>query len=331
MQRRVVTVAAALLLAVVAGVAGYTLIEGWPIFDSLYMTVITLATIGYGETHPLSNAGRAFTIVLILSGLGIVAYSFTMFTAMIVEGELGRVLRRRKMEKEIAALKDHYIVCGAGPTGRAIVEELHKTGRAFIVIEKDKEKVERFRDRGYLVMESDPTDDESLGAAGVGRAKGVFCSLDADRDNAFVALSARGLNPSLRIVTEQVEEGVREKLLRSGSDIVVNPGFIGGLRMASEMIRPAAVGFMDSMIRGATKETFRIEEVVVPAGSAFVGRGIRELKKEILDDALLLALRQEQGQYEINPSDDLVIAAGTVLVLLMKPLRLAVLHERIKT
>lgn len=220
------------------------------------------------------------------------------------------------MEKQIANFRNHYIVCGAGPTGRAICEELYKTGRPFVVIEKDQQHAKRLESHGYLVVLDDAMEDEALKKAGIEHAYGVFCALGSDRDNAFVSLSARGLNPKIKIVGEQVDEGVREKLLRSGTDAVVNPRFIGGLRMASEMIRPAAVGFMDAMIRGQTEGTYRIEEIEILPGSILENKPVKNIKTCVSPDTLALAVRNAKAVYEINPSPERLLKAGETVVVL---------------
>ncbi|MEK7656696.1 MAG: NAD-binding protein [Elusimicrobiota bacterium] len=322
----VILILASVLLV---GTVGYVVIEGWSVFDGLYMTIITVATVGYGETHPLSIAGRVFTIFLIFGGLGAVGYAFSTLTAFIIEGELRDVLRRRKMLSKIAALRKHYIICGGGNTGRIIMEELSKTERPFVVIEKDEERAKHLQDRGWLAICGDAMGDEELESAGVHRAHGVFCVLADDRDNVFAVISARGLNPMLRIVSELHDDSVRDKLQRSGADAVVSSGFIGGLRMASEMIRPAAVGFMDHMIRDKQR-AIRFEEVPIPDDSPIVGKPLGELKGSQGGAALVLALREgETGRYEFNPSPERNLEAAQVLVVIGDPQQVKDLKTRV--
>lgn len=326
-RMRILGMAGALLAVLAAGTAGYRLIEGWGLFDSLYMTVITLATVGYGETHPLSPAGRVFTIFLILGGIGVVTYVFSTVTAAIVEGELSQAFRRRGMQKEIDRLSGHYIVCGGGHSGWVICRELMKTGRAFVLVERREEAIAKVNEKlgGFscLAVAGDATEDEILKKAGVERASGIFAALRNDQDNAFVALSAKGLNPKLRVVSRQLELGSREKLLRSGADQVVNPEFIGGLRMASEMIRPAAVGFLDSMIRDRDS-VVRFEELSVPEGSPLAGRTAGSVKGADGNAPLLVAVWDPStGKYEINPLASRVLKAGDKLVMIGEMSRLA--------
>ena len=314
-RRRLLVAGGSLAAMFLIGTAGYVLIEGWSWFDSLYMTTITLATIGFGEVHPLSTSGRAFTIFLAAGGLSVAAYSFSSLTALIVEGELTDVLRRRKMSSKISALKDHYIVCGGGNTGRTIIEELRRTDRPFVVIEKNDEKARKMQEAGTLVVHADALTDESLEAAGITGAAGVFCVLENDRDNVFVAISARGLNARARIVSEIHDEHVRPKLLRGGADAVVSSNIIGGLRLASEMIRPATVGFLDSMIRDAASN-YRFEEIAVPPGSPLIGKSAADAEKGAAS-ARVLAIRQgDSPRYDINPPASRRLASGETLVVI---------------
>lgn len=313
-RERVMLVGGLFICALTTGMLGYHWIEGWSLFDALYMTVITLGTVGYGETHPLSHGGRVFTIFLILFGISALTYALSALMAFIVEGDLKDAIRRRRMEAKIAELENHYILCGAGHTGHSIMEELSKTHRSFVVIEKDHSRVEAIRQRNILVLHGDATDDDVLIKAGIKKARGLFGALPTDPENVFVAISAKGLNPGLRIIMRQTEAGVAEKLKRSGADVVVDPGFIGGLRMASEMIRPAAVGFLDSMLRMEGK-IFRIEEVIVPADSPLKGHPLGDLKGAQGNAALVLAVKHPHARtYELNPDPLRKIEPGEILV-----------------
>lgn len=329
---RLLGVAALLAGVLAAGTLGYRLIERWSWFDSLYMTVITVGTVGYGETHPLSGAGRVFTICLILGGIGLFTYAFSTLTAVVIEGDLSEALRRRRMEKEIAGLSGHYVVCGAGHTGGVICAELRKTGRAFVVVDRDREAVEKLAERlgaEFPSVLGDGTEDDVLRRAGVERAAGVFAVLSSDQDNAFVVLSAKGLNPKARVLACQKTLGVREKLLRSGADGVVDPEFIGGLRLASEMIRPVTVGFLDSMLRERGSHV-RFDEIAVPEGSPLVGRPVSEIKGAEGNVPLVVAVVPAgSDRYEINPAAARAIAGGDRLVLIGETEALEALRRRV--
>lgn len=306
----------ALCLVLLGGTVGFSVIEGWPIFDSLYVTIITLTTIGYGDMTPGGTPGRIFTILLSLCGLGVMAYSFSMLTAFIIGGEMTDVLRRRKMEARIRELDRHYVICGAGYTGHTIMEELSNTDRPFVVIEKDESKAKRLKAEGRLVVHDDALSEDVLEQAGVRKARGLFCTLDSDRDNVFLALTARGLNPTARIVSEVHDDSVRDMLARSGVNAAVGINYIGGLRMASEMIRPAAVGFLDSMIRDR-KSTYRFEEVVIPESSAMVGKPVGSIKSSPGEVPMILAIKPpNSASFSINPASDVELKAKDVLVVL---------------
>ncbi|MBI5211653.1 MAG: potassium channel protein [Elusimicrobia bacterium] len=331
--QRLAQVLALMAIVLMVGTFGYHVIARAPLFDCFYMTVITLATVGYGETITLDHAGRVFTVLLIMGGIGAMTYAFSTITSIIVEGQLSAAFRRRRMEKDIAALSGHYIVCGGSHAGRVITAELQRTSRPFVLIDRDPEEIKKIAERtpghALLSVVGDATTDETLRAAGIERAAGVFAVLATDQDNAFVALGAKGLNPNVRVVSRQRELDVRQKLFRSGADNVVNPEYIGGLRMASEMIRPATVGFLDSMIRD-TASVVRFEEVDVPEGSPFVGRKIREFKGAEEGNAPLLVavLDPSTKKFEINPDPERAIKAGDALVMLGEVSKLSQMRER---
>ena len=330
MHKRLASVIGLIILTLVAGTVGYILIEDWVPFDAFYMTVITLATVGYGETNPLTYEGRLFTLFLILGGVSIIAYAFSMLTSIIVEGQLSIVLKRRRMEKEIAKFSGHYIVCGMSHSARVIMEELQKTGRTFVLVDRDRETVERLIAEGLKVVEGDATEEETLKRAGVLKAAGVFAVLSSDQYNAFLALTAKGLNSKVRVVSAQKEIGVRQQLLRSGADNVVNPEYIGGLRMVSEMVRPATVGFLDSMMR-ERDSVVRFDEVAVPEGSPFVGRPVGDVKGSEGHAPLLVAvLEKETGRYDINPDSKRPIKSGDRLVMIGEASELSDLRKRIE-
>lgn len=314
------------------GTTGYHLIEGWGFLDSVFMTVITLSTVGYGETRPLGDGGRIFTICLILGGIGVMTYAFSTITSIIVEGQLSTAFKRRRMQKAIGKLSGHYIICGGGHAGGVIAGELKKVGRPFVVVEKHKPVAEEFLQRmgeDILMVEGDATLDETLQKAGMERAAGVFAVLATDQDNAFVALTAKGLNAKARVVCCQKELGVREKLFRSGADNVVNPEFIGGLRMASEMIRPAAVGFLDSMIKDKDS-VVRFDEIAIPESSPYIGKTIGSIKGAEGNKPLVVAvLENGSGKYDINPEPGRLISAGERLVLIGELTQLHELHKQI--
>ncbi len=314
--RRAIQLSALLLFILCAGVLGYHTLEGWSLFDSLYMTVITLATVGYGETHPLTLGGRAFTIFLILGGMSIIFYALTEITTFVVEGEMTGILRRRRMNRQISRLKNHYILCGAGRSGSHVLNELRKTGRMCVVIEKDPIKVKSLLSEHVPVIEGEATEDVVLRAAGIERATGLVTALPTDKDNLFVVITARGLNPSLRIVSKVEEIAARDKFLRSGADTAVSANFIGGMRMASELIRPTTVSFLDTMLYGTP--TLRVDEVTVLPTSKYIGMPIAKCDPIRSSGVVLVTLRQQGGKsgFQFNPSQDTHLASGDVLIII---------------
>jgi len=306
------------------GVVGYKIIGGedWTFFDCLYMTAITVSTVGYGEVIDLSAnpVARGFTIVFILLSLGTIAFAVTSITSFIVEGELKNILGRRRMEKEIAKLKEHYIVCGSDETAETIIQELVLTQKPFVVVEPLQEKIDRLSALGnILFIHGDPTEDSILIQAGIERAKGILLSLPNDEANLFVTISARSLNPDTRIVTKGIDVKSHKKMFKAGSDAVVSPSFIGGMRMVSEMIRPAVVTFLDMMLRERA-EVLRFEEIRVKKGSSLEGMTLEEASIEKETGSLLVAVRKAgSNKYNFNPPKKTEIQEDDVLVLIATP------------
>lgn len=328
-RKRLILILVLLLMIIIIGVVGYEVIEKWELLDSIYMVVITLASVGYSETHPLSDAGRVFTVFLILGGMGVLFYSLSTITMFIVEGELQDVLRRRRMDKQVQELKDHYIICGSGETGKNIVGELAKTKRDFVVIEQNIENIKQLNEPNLIYIEGDATEDAILLEAGIKKAKGLVSALPSDRDNLFVVLTARELNPALRIVSRCIEEESEPKLRKAGADSVVSPNIIGGLRMASELIRPTTVSFLDIMLRGEEK-ALRVEEAKVGPNSHFIGKSIGEAKIPQKTGLLIVALNKEGLDYQFNPSSSTKLAANDVLIVIGSPEQVNDLKEMVK-
>jgi len=311
--RRLIFAIGLLISVLLAGVVGYRVVEGWDFFDSLYMTVITIASVGYNETHPLTFYGRIFTIFLIMLGVGTLAYGLTAATAFVVEGTLTDIIGRRKMEAEINKLKDHIVLCGIGETGRHVAEEFLKIQVPFIVVDKDSDRIRQMEKIGrFLYIEGDGTDDEILLRSRIKEAKGLVSALPEDKDNVFVILSARGLNPNLRIVSKVVEAESRVKLAKAGADTVVSTNSIGGLRMASEMVRPTVVSFLDKMLR-AGGDDVRVSEAKIPAGSKLVGCQLREAMIYENTGLVVIGIARRE-RYELNPGPDSRLQEGDGLI-----------------
>lgn len=332
-RRRLLTAAAGTLIVFVVGVIGYMIIgRGEHRFlDSLYMTVITLTTVGYGEIIPMDNnpAGRIFTMILIVFGMGILVYFASTVTAFFVEGQLEQVFWRKRMRKAISELKEHVIVCGDRVVAGHVIDEMRRVRRSVVSVHPAGTPHPLVTTEGELLhVEGDPSDEEVLREAGIMRAAGLVAAMESDRENVLCTLTARQTNPIMRIVSMLVEPRNESKLRRAGADSVVSPFSIGGLRMASEMIRPAVVTFLDSMLRDRDRN-LRIEEILVGRGSPAVGKPLRELHVNAIPGLLLLALIEgKDGRYHFKPKDDLVVAEAATLIVMGDPAAVGQLREK---
>lgn len=311
----------ALFLILVIGTIGYWFIGGGQdsIIDAFYMTVITITTIGFREVIDITGnpAGQVFTILVALSGIGVLFYSISNFTALAVEGELTDSFRRRRMEKKASNSRGHYIVCDVGSVGSHIVQELFLTERLFVVVDRNKDNVEKalVKFPNMIVVEGDTADNTILLKAGIENARGLFAVTEDDNDNIVISLTAKQLNPSIRVVARCNEVKNEDKMRRAGADAVVSPSFIGGLRIVSEMIRPAAVSFLDIMLRDREKN-LRVEEVLV--SDSFIGKKISELDLIKHRHFLLLAVRTD-NDWVYNPPNDYIIKPKNTFVFLATP------------
>jgi voltage-gated potassium channel len=291
----------------------------WTLFESFYMAVITLSTVGFGELphmHDVPGA-RPLTIVLILSGLGAIAYVQGNLTALLVEGVIGDAFRRKRMRKAIGETSGHIVVAGAGSTGKHVIEELVATHTPFVAIDRDHGLLERLsKDLAggkMLYVHGDATDDNALLDAGIERARGLVAALTHDKDNLYVTLTARSLNPSARIVSKVVEDHAAAKMMKAGATSVVNPTMIGGRRMASDLIRPEVNEFLDQMLRDKSKN-LRIEEVAIPSGSTF--SCVKDVPVDREARVLVVAVRNAQREFIYNPDPDQPLGEGCTLIVM---------------
>jgi voltage-gated potassium channel len=304
-----------LALVLLVGSLGYALIEGWSLFDALYMTVITLATVGFNEVHELSQQGKAFTILLIICGTGVIAYSLGSLIQFMVEGQLRQVVGRRKMHKTIGTLKNHYIICGFGRIGQLIGKEFQARPVPFVVVEKNPHLCERLAREGYLFVQGNATDDDCLLAAGIQRARGLITAVTADTDNVYITLTARGLNPGLFILARAGEEGAEVKLMRAGASKVISPYTIGAARMAHAILRPSVVDFIEL---ATTRENLalQIEEIEVAANSSLAGQTLISAGLRQTMGIIIVAIKQPDGHMLFNPQPQTIINAHSVLIIL---------------
>jgi voltage-gated potassium channel len=313
-----------IIVIVLIGTIGFKIIGGsrTTFLDALYMTAITISTVGYGDVIGLDDKpwGKLFAIFFIFAGAGTVAYLFTSLAAYIIGGELRRVFRRRGMEKRIEKMKNHYIVCGIGMVGLYIVKELYQTKRHVVAIDMDEQVMESLKAQNINVdmMTGDATENEILDKAMVHRAKGLFATTNSDNDNVVIALTAKQLNPSLRVISRCNDTKNIDKIKRAGADGVVALNYIGGLRMASEMIRPNVTSFLDKLLR-ETDSPLRVEEVHVPAHSAYIGKRVGVIDFKDMGNTLLISARTEDGEWIYNPYPDTVLKSGMHLLMLTTP------------
>jgi voltage-gated potassium channel len=328
LQKRLAQIGVLFLAVFTAGTIAFMLVEGWSLMDALYMTTITLSTVGFQEVHPLSTGGRLVAMALILGGTGSLAYGLSVVTAFIVEGELRDILGKRRMEKALARLHGHVIVCGAGETGKHVVDELLKTKTPCVVIEQNLARCKHLERFGPIpVIEGDATDGGVLTRARIGLARGLIATLPSDKDNLFVILTGRELNPNIRIVSRLIEDESLPKLRKAGADAVVSSNQIGGLRMVSEMIRPRVVSFLDSMLRDPHR-VLRVEEAEVVPGSPVVGKSLREVDLINRVGLVVIAKRQgPDGDFEYNPRPSSVLNAGEFLIVCGEPGQVEALRE----
>lgn len=304
-----------LLFVLVYGSVGYCLIEKWSIFESVYMTVITVSTIGFQEIHTLSDVGRVFTLTLVFFGLGVMAFCVNNGVRTIFEGEFQEIYRKRKLEKILKSLNNHYIVCGYGRMGKVICDELRGKGLSVIVIEHEDIKLDD--NDNILLITGDATNDELLIKCGVQRAKGLITALSSDAENIYVVLSARGLNPDLLIVARASDNGAEPKLLRAGANKVVSPYQIGGLRIAHTVLKPAVVDFLEIANKSGDVD-LEMEEILVEAGSFLSNKTIQDVKQKMDMDVILIAIQKINTEMIFHPPGTTPVRTGDKLITIGK-------------
>ena len=299
-----------LVLALLYGTIGYRVIEGYSLLDAVYMTVITLATIGYGEIEPLSPTGRIFTITLVAFGVVVVFDLIARFTTLLASGRLSRSIERRAMQREISRLSDHFVICAFGRVGRAATQELVRQGADVVVVETQEALEERLVEADVPYLIADPSEEAVLEEAGIRRARGLLCAVDSDVVNVYITLSARALNPDLFIIARASRPESVEKLRRAGADRVVSPYAVSGVRMASQALQPAMLEFVDMV---SVAPELRIEELVVGAGSGLAARTVRDVCSPY-DGVMVLAVRSPGGELLIPPRADTVLGEGDLII-----------------
>jgi voltage-gated potassium channel len=311
------------MAVMVLGTAGFVVLEGWGAWDALYMTVITMTTVGFHEIHPLGPAGQAWAMVVALAGVGLIfALAGVVAETMVIEVTSGK-REARRMTRQIEALRDHYVLCGFGRVGSTVARQLRHEGVPVVIIDDIPESLERARRDGFLVVAGDATDDTTLRAAGLERARGIITTVDSDASNVYVILSARAINPGLFVVARANQAGAEGRLIRAGADRVVSPYTMAGRRLANLALRPRVVDFVDAALSHG-ELAFALEEVTLTPGGGVVGRSVGSLRDQGI---YTLAVVPESGAYEANPGADRVLAAGESLIVSGSAASLAWLRE----
>lgn len=318
LQRRLVYIILVFFFTINAGALGYRFIEGWPFADALYMSIITVTTVGFSEVRPLSPEGRVFTAILILLGVASITFSFGAISNYLIAGELRGLLGGRRMKRLIASMKNHVIICGYGRMGHEVCRELRRQGRQFVVADEKESSIAQARDDGYTGFHGDPGLDETLRECGIDRAAGLAATSDDDAKNLMVVISARSLNPDLSIVARVSAEDAPEKFTRAGADSLFLPYRTGGRRLAQMLLRPELIGFLEDVLHDDSSAGFMIENVTLSARSELQGKSLSES-----------AIRERTGVYvlgvkrlgvgtipELKPS--MVLQSGDTLIVIGK-------------
>ena len=315
----------ALLGLILIGVAGFHFLEGWPWFDGFYMVLTTITTIGYGELHPLSPLGRIFNTFIIIAGVALVLLFFGGATQALLEFELQSVFGRRRMDREISRLSGHFIICGAGRVGRSVARELARKPLPFVVIDSDEAKLARYTAEGWLTLIGDATQANILQQAHIESARGLVAATTTDATNIYIILTARSLNPTIKIIARASEDNAEKHLLTAGADRIVSPYHFAGYRIAQTFMRPHVVDFFDTAMN--QQKPLEIEEVQVQPGSRFAGKTLEGSRIRQEMGVIVLAIKGEDSQMRFNPPPDEAIHVGDHLIVMGEPAGLRRLED----
>lgn len=304
----------ALGCVVVVGILWYRFIEGWPWLDALYMSVITLATVGFAEVHPLGDRGRLFTIILILMGVFVIAYILNSFTEALIQGHFQAGIRLRQRRKLMQSLSDHHIICGFGRTGRQVATEFAIEAIPFIVIDSQETSIQAAQQLGFIALQGDATQDQVLLQAGVERARCLVAALPSDAENLYTVLSAKTLAPTIRTIARASTEEAVQKLQRGGADVVVSPYITGGKRMAAAALRPQVVDFLDGILTGAERTVYVEEFLIAPEHCPKVGQTLGEAELRLKSGALILAIRRADNSLIVGPNANTLLCPGDLII-----------------
>jgi len=299
----------------VVGTVGYVLIEGWSAWDAFYMTVITVTTVGYGEVHPLSQAGRVFTVVVLLTGVGAFFYAFTLFMSLLAEGDFAERRERRRLARMLDNLTEHFIVCGFGRMGEIIANEFARQRVPLVIIERNPDRVHLAMERGFTTVEADASSEDVLKRVHIERARGLVAAVSTDAENVYAVLSARLLKPDLFIVGRAESDDSRTKLKRAGADRVISPYHLGGLQIAQTALRPAVVDFVQLATSSENME-LNLEQVHITEGSPLAGKNLIDAGLRQRFGVVVVGIRRADGRMDFNPAPETSILGGDDLVVL---------------
>jgi voltage-gated potassium channel len=326
-QKELMAGAVALGGVFLIGTVWYRLVEGWSWEDAAYMTIITLATVGYGETRPLESRGRLFTIALILMGVISIGYIVNRFTEAVIQGYFQEGIRLRQVRRAMESLSGHYIICGFSRTGRQIAKEFQAEAVSFVIIDSDVESVRKAQELGYTIYQGDATLDETLIRVGIERAACIVAALPSDAENLYTVLSAKHLNPGIRAIARASTEEALQKLQRGGADAVISPYITGGKRMAAAALRPQVMDFVDGIISGADRQLYMEEFLLDRNICPVVGQTLGQARLRAQTGALILAVRRVDGTLIGGPTPDTVFMPGDVLIAMGTPEQLRALNQ----
>lgn len=316
----------ALLALAGMGTVGYMYIEGWSTLDALYMTVITLATVGFKEVHPIGSHGKVFTIVLICFGVTIVFWALGSVVEIMVSERVWHSIRRRRMENRISKMRNHQIICGFGRMGQQIAKDFGRNHVQFVVVEINPLQIPRLLAGNIPFVEGNASEDKTLIAAGIRHASGLVTVSPSDEDNVFIALTARVLSPNIHIVARSIQEENEDKLRRAGADVVLSPYVMGGRRMAAAVLRPHVIEFLDTAMHSENLD-LEIEDVLVGPTAEFAGKAIRDSGIRQKSGCIILAVRCNDGTFTHNPTPERVLAAEEIMIVMGTPEQLMILRK----
>ncbi len=329
--RKVLFLFSGFSLILIGGTLGYMFLEDYEFTDALYLTIITVATVGYGDMVPHHPGGKLLTVVLVLVGVSFVMYMFSKIVEAMVEGGLREILGKRQMKKQLSKLHDHYIVCGHGRIGSVICQTLHDAGKSFVVIENNADEIQKIMANDYVVIEGEASQDDILVEAGIKRAVALIAVVSSDADNVFITLTAKGINPKITVLARSSgAKGTETKLKRAGADKVISPYFIGGRRMAQFMLRPNVLDFID-LAMYTSDMSLRLDEILVTEKAPINGQTLMQSNLRKKYDIIVIGIKRSGESMQFNPKPETTILSGDILIVLGMDDQISALEKEMKT